>query len=95
MLGWLVKRHIDPHISVWDQSKPADGTVSRSAFASHKVRDIYICPGAKVLKTTGRLHSGNSYRSVASTSLHCRRRKQYVTAFMIKALSYLNLHLFK
>ena len=66
MLGWLVKRHIDPHIPVWDRSKREDGTFSRSDFAYDKARDIYICPGGKILKTTGRLHSDNTYRYVAS-----------------------------
>ena len=29
-------------------------------------RDLYICPGRKTLKTTGRLHSDNIYRYIAS-----------------------------
>ena len=31
MLGWLVKRDIDPHIPVWDKSKRKDDTLWRTA----------------------------------------------------------------
>jgi hypothetical protein len=65
-LGWLVEREIDPHIPVWDKSKRDDGTFSRDDFIYDKARDLYICPGGKNLKTTGRLHSDNTYRYIAS-----------------------------
>ena len=66
MLGWLVGRDIDPHIPVWDKSKREDGTFSRADFTYDQKRDLYVCPGAKLLKTTGRLHSDNIYRYIAS-----------------------------
>jgi transposase len=66
MLGWLVGRDIDPHIPVWDKSERDDGTFSRADFIYDKARDLYICPGDKTLKTTGRLHSDNTYRYIAS-----------------------------
>jgi hypothetical protein len=66
MLGWLVEHDIDPHIPVWDKSERDDGTFSRADFIYDKERDLYICPGAKLLKTTGRLHSDNTYRYIAS-----------------------------
>jgi len=62
MLGWLVKRDIDPHIPVWDKSERDDGTFSRADFTYDKARGRYICPGGKPLKTTGRLHADNTYR---------------------------------
>lgn len=68
MLGWLVKRDIDPHIPVRDKSERDDGTFSRADFIYDKARDLYIRPGAKLLRTTGRLHSDNTYRYVASKS---------------------------
>jgi transposase len=64
--GWLVERKVDPHIPVWDKGKRNDGTFSRADFIYDKERDLYICPGAKLLKTTGRLHSDNTYRYIAS-----------------------------
>ncbi len=60
MLGWLVARDIDPHIPVWDKSKREDGTFSRGDFAYDKERDLYLCPGGKTLKTTGRAHDGKT-----------------------------------
>ena len=66
MLGWLVERGIDPHIPVWDKSERNDGTFSRAEFIYDKERDLYTCPGGKTPKTTGRLHSDNTYRYIAS-----------------------------
>jgi transposase len=66
MLGWLVERGIDPHIPVWDKSVREDGTFSRVDFTYDKERDLYVCPGGKILKTTGTLHSDNTYRYIAS-----------------------------
>ncbi len=65
MLGWLVDHKINPHIPVWDRSARDDGTFSRSDFRYDKQRDVYICPAGKVLKTTGTLHSDNTYRYLA------------------------------
>ncbi len=66
MLGWLVEHDIDPHIPVWDKSERNDGTFSRAEFIYDKERDLYTCPGGKTPKTTGRLHSDNTYRYIAS-----------------------------
>jgi len=62
MLGWLVKRKIDPHIPVWDKSKREDGTLSRADFDYDKERDRYVCPRGKTLKTTGRVFDGRTLR---------------------------------
>jgi transposase len=60
MLGWLVDHGIDPHIPVWDKSHRTDETFPRSAFTYERERDLYICPGGKTLKTTGRVHDGKT-----------------------------------
>ena len=74
MLGWLVDHDIDPHIPVWDKSQRDDGTFSRTDFIYDEARELYICPGAKLLRTTGRLHSDNTYRYIASKyDLRCLR----------------------
>ncbi|MCH7776476.1 MAG: transposase [Gemmatimonadetes bacterium] len=72
MLGWLVGRDIDPHIPVWDKSERDDGTFSRADFSYDKERDLYICPGGKTLKTTGRVHDGKTLYYRAS-KLDCER----------------------
>jgi len=66
LLGWLVERRIDPHIPVWDKAKRDDGTFSRQDFSYDKGRDLYICPSGKLLKTTGKLGSDQTYRYRAS-----------------------------
>src|SRR5579862_1587251 len=58
MLGWLVYEHgIEPHVTVFDKSARKDGTFSREDFTYDHERDIYLCPGGRVLTTTGTLVS--------------------------------------
>ena len=72
-LGWLVdEQKIEPHIPVWDRSQREDGTFSREDFTYDAERDVYICPNNKVLRSTGTLHSDNTYRYVSS-KLDCDR----------------------
>ncbi len=60
MLGALVARQIEPHIPAWDKSRRDDGSASRDDFSYDRARDVYICPGGKSLKTTGRAHDGET-----------------------------------
>jgi transposase len=54
MLGWLVYEHgIEPHVTVFDKSARTDGTFSRDDFTYDPAGDVYFCPGAKPLTTTG------------------------------------------
>jgi transposase len=70
-LGWLVdQKKIKPHIPVWDRSQRDDGTLARDDFTYDAERDIYICPNDKVLRSTGTLHSDNTFRYV-SRKLDC------------------------
>jgi transposase len=57
MLDWLRQRDIAPHIPVWDKAGRDDGTFSRGDFTFDKQRNVYICPGGKTLKTTGRVQA--------------------------------------
>lgn len=53
MLQWLVhERGIEPHMPVFDKSKRADDTFSRSDFAFDARTDTYRCLGGKQLMTT-------------------------------------------
>jgi len=66
-LAWLVDdKGIAPHIPVIDKSKRKDGTFSREDFKFDKDRDIYTCPADKTLTTTGRVHTDNAFRYLAS-----------------------------
>jgi transposase len=54
MLGWLVYEHgIEPHVTVFDKSARKDGTFSREDFNYDSAGDVYLCPGGKMLTTTG------------------------------------------
>src|SRR6202049_4247302 len=56
MLGWLVHEHgIEPHVTVFDKSARQDRTFSRDDFTYDHARDLYFCPGGRVLTTTGTL----------------------------------------
>jgi IS5 family transposase len=72
MLGWLVRRQIDPHIPVWDKSKRDDATFSRQDFTFDEDANAYVCPGGKALKSTGRLHDGKT-RLYRASKLDCER----------------------
>ena len=66
LLGRLVARSIDPHIPVWDRSTTApEGKFTRADFTYDKARDLYICPGGKELKSSGRIHDGNVIKYIA------------------------------
>ena len=70
-LAWLINEAIEPHVVVRDFSNRKDGTFSRSDFTYDPEKNIYTCPNGKVLRTTGRILSDNTYRYRASVS-DCR-----------------------
>jgi transposase len=65
-LGWLVTAGITPHIPVWDKGNRDDGTFSRCDFTFDKVKNEYTCPAGKALRTTGKVHDGETIRYRAS-----------------------------
>lgn len=68
-LDWLVNaKKIAPHIPVIDKSKREDGSLSRADFAFDKVRNVYVCPRGKRLRTTGTIHGGETILYRARTS---------------------------
>ena len=70
-LAWLVDKDIIPHVTVRDLSKREDGTFSRGDFTFDANSDTYTCPAGKTMKSTGRIHSDNTYRYMAKTA-DCR-----------------------
>ncbi len=78
MLDWLIKREIVPHIPVRDQSEVgAEDKFVRADFVYDEERDLYICPGGKTLKSTGRVHDGKA--------LYYRARKRDCEDCALKA----------
>ena len=66
LLKWLVDRQIAPHIPVWDKSVRSDGTFRRADFVFDRSRNVYICPGGKLLHTTGTVIDDSTLRYRAS-----------------------------
>ena len=52
MLDWLVdKKHIEPHVPVWDKSDGSIDTFKRSDFRFDDEADHYRCPAGKLLQS--------------------------------------------
>ena len=62
---------IEPHVPVIDKSTRTDGTFSRADFEYDADHDVYMCPGDKLLKTTGNVHADDTLRYRAKTG-DCR-----------------------
>lgn len=58
-------------MTVRDLSKRKDGTFSRGDFTFDADNNTYTCPAGKTMKSTGRIHSDNTYRYMAKTA-DCR-----------------------
>ena len=78
LLKWLVDRKITPHIPVWDKSTRSDGTFSRADFVFDRERNVYICPGGKLLPTTGTVIDGRTLRYRASKVIAMSARSRCV-----------------
>ena len=51
MLDWLVeKKHIEPHVPVWDKSDGKEGIFGRTDFTWHDQAGHYQCPAGKLLQ---------------------------------------------
>jgi transposase len=69
LLGDLLKRKIEPHIPVWDQSAVgANGRFTRADFQFDEVRNVYVCPNDKLLRTSGTVHNGTTLYYIARKS---------------------------
>src|SRR5215207_1293366 len=58
LLRWLTDRDITPHIPVWDKSRQTSGRFTRDDFSYDKERNVYLCPGGKLLASTGNIDQG-------------------------------------
>jgi transposase len=66
-LGWMVdEKHIEPHVPVWDKSRRADGTFGHTDFAYDEADDHYLCPGGKLLSSSGGCNKDGSINYRAS-----------------------------
>ena len=53
---------------VWDKSRQTNGRFTRADFSYDKERNVYICPGGKLLSSTGNIDQGRIlyYRALRS-----------------------------
>jgi transposase len=71
LLAWLLGKNIAPHIPVWERDSSADGMFSRSEFTYDAVRDVYVCPNRRLLRTSGTIHESR-VRNYLSHPGDCR-----------------------
>jgi transposase len=81
LLKWLTDREIAPHIPVWDKSRQTNGRFTRDDFSYDRERDVYICPGGKLLTSTGNIDQGRIlyYRALKSDCSACPLKPQCTT----------------
>ena len=73
-LDWLVEEQgIAPHIPVFDRSQRSDGTFSRDDFRFDEAANVYLCPAAKVLTTTGALVNDGATLLYRGSTFDCGR----------------------
>jgi hypothetical protein len=78
LLKWLTDRDIAPHIPVWDKSRQTNGRFTREDFSYDKQRNVYLCPGGKLLTSTGNIDQGRIlyYRARNSDCAACSLKAQ-------------------
>jgi hypothetical protein len=64
-------KNIAPHIPVWERDSSAGGMFSRSEFTYDAVRDVYVCPNGRLLRTSGTVHESR-VRNYLSHPGDCR-----------------------
>jgi transposase len=81
LLKWLTDRDIAPHIPVWDKSRQTNGRFTRDDFSYDKQRNVYLCPGGKLLTSTGNIDQGRIlyYRARNSDRAACSLKAQCTT----------------
>ena len=71
MIGWLMRRGIEPHIPLLDREHQTNGFFTRADFAFDPQANVFVCPGGKQLKSTGLVREDGTVPYFASTK-DCR-----------------------
>jgi transposase len=71
MIGWLMRRRIEPHIPLLDREHQTNGFFTRSDFTFDPQANLFVCPGGKQLKSTGLVRDDGTVPYFASTT-DCR-----------------------
>lgn len=71
MIGWLMRRKIEPHIPLLDREHQTNGFFTRSDFTFDPQANLFVCPDGKQLKSTGLVRDDGAVPYFASTT-DCR-----------------------
>ena len=71
MIGWLMRRRIEPHIPLLDREHQTNGFFTRAEFTFDPQANVFVCPGDKQLKSTGLVREDGTVPYFASTK-DCR-----------------------
>ena len=68
MLGWLMRRGIEPHIPILDREHQTKGYFTRADFAFDATANVFTCPAGKKLLNNGPVRDDGTMPYRASTS---------------------------
>ena len=71
MIGWLMRRGIEPHIPLLDREHQTKGFFTRAELTFDPQANVFICPGEKQLRSTGLVREDGTMPYWASTK-DCR-----------------------
>ena len=53
MIGWLMRRGIEPHVPLLDRERQTRGFFTRADFQFDEQTNTFTCPGGNTLKSNG------------------------------------------
>ena len=71
MIGWLMRRGIEPHVPLLDRERQTRGFFTRADFQFDDQTNSFTCPGGKTLKSSGLVRDDGTVPYWASTT-DCR-----------------------
>ena len=71
MIGWLMRRGVEPHVPVLDRERQTNGFFTRADFQFDEEANTFTCPGGKTLTSSGLVRSDGAVPYWASTT-DCR-----------------------
>jgi hypothetical protein len=71
MIGWLMRRGIEPHIPLLDREHQTKGFFPRADFTFDPQAKVFICPSGTQLRSTGLVCEDGNMPYWASTK-NCR-----------------------
>jgi transposase len=71
MIGWLMRRGIEPHVPLLDRERQTRGFFTRADFKFDDQTNSFTCPGGKTLRSNGLIRDDGTVPYWASTT-DCR-----------------------